>query len=263
MQDSDSPVNEQLAAAMHNQRYERVPELIALGADVNAPASVLGWPALRPLHRAALSDKLETCQILVAAGAEVSAADEEGQTALHLAAAGGSEQLLDYLLAHGADVNQADHKGRICLHEGARELVHGRCAYLLCKGADPFKKTNDNLTALHTAAWNDKVDACRVLLAQGLSFSESPEHLADKSYLTPFQMAISGSSENVVRMAIEEYGEDLGRRTAAGATLFELAAVSNGMLALLLSIQSERALLATLPTLDSGGPRRDHSGPAL
>ena len=89
-------------------------QLLAAGADVNAVSSG-SW---RPLHFAARARSLSAAQVLLAAGGiDVNARDSKGRTALHRAASGRGDpltgmQLVGALVAAGADLGAADQGGR-------------------------------------------------------------------------------------------------------------------------------------------------------
>ena len=64
-------------------------------------------PALEEaLRQAAFDGRLNAVRAAIKDGADVSACDGEGRTALMLAAFGGHHEIVDVLLAHGTDVNQ-------------------------------------------------------------------------------------------------------------------------------------------------------------
>ena len=94
--------------------------LIDAGADVNG-RDVIAGP---PLHYAANYGWVEGARILLRSGADVSAADESGRTALHWA---GRVEVCELLIQHGADLEATDSEGRTpvayALHNGNLELV--------------------------------------------------------------------------------------------------------------------------------------------
>jgi ankyrin repeat protein len=127
--------------------------LIAAGADVNA-ADLDGQT---PLMKAALRGWAEVLEALLAAGADVDAADEEGATALIRALSVDEDRdavtrIVQSLLAAGADVQQADDEGQTPLMLAA---AYGHVALvrtLLGMGADADAMDHDERTALARAA---------------------------------------------------------------------------------------------------------------
>lgn len=95
--------NQALSFAVRSCRPEMVRHLAAAGASVDAP--VQGQP---PLVMAAASNCGEIVDFLIARGADVNAADEEGTTALMTAGAEGFVPIVQTLLAHGADVERTN-----------------------------------------------------------------------------------------------------------------------------------------------------------
>ena len=108
--------------------------LLIYGADVNAKGPL----GRTPLHKAADRGCLKTCEVLVEAGAEVDALDDNLSTPLMVLARLYSTsdyneleceryECARYLIARGADVSLADCKGWTSLHQ----TTHHRSAALL------------------------------------------------------------------------------------------------------------------------------------
>jgi ankyrin repeat protein len=121
----------ELADAAMNGNKAAVRSLLLKKADVNA-TQVDGTTAL---HWAVRADDLETADLLIKAGANVSAANREGVMPIQLAAINGSAAMLEKLIKAGADPNA------------------------------PLSKFKD--TALMLAARTGKVDAMKVLIDHG------------------------------------------------------------------------------------------------
>ena len=85
--------------------------LIAKGAEVNAAQHEGMWT---PLHLACMAthSKAEAVvKLLIAARAHVSAEDQRGQAPLHLCASYGLEKAALQLIEHGAEIDAADAEG--------------------------------------------------------------------------------------------------------------------------------------------------------
>src|SRR5215475_1387336 len=91
----------EIADAAMNKNKDAVRSLLLKKTDVNAP-QVDGTTAL---HWAVRADDLETTDLLIRAGANVSAANREGVTPLMLAATNGSPRILSSLIKAGANPN--------------------------------------------------------------------------------------------------------------------------------------------------------------
>src|SRR5687767_1481405 len=90
-----------LADAAMRGNKQAVRSLLEQKADVNG-AQVDGTTAL---HWAVRSDDLETAELLIRAGANVSAANRVGAIPLQLAAINGNAAMIEKLIKAGADPN--------------------------------------------------------------------------------------------------------------------------------------------------------------
>src|SRR5262245_61127373 len=158
-------------AAMKGNRAA-VRSLIAQKVDVNVP-QVDGTTAL---HWAARADDLETADLLLRAGAKVSAANREGATPMQLAAINGSAAMSERLVKAGADVNA------------------------------PVSSHGD--TALMMAARSGKPYAGKVLLDSGARI-DARESWGDT---TALMWAVVEGNQAVVRMLIDR-GADVNARS--------------------------------------------------
>jgi uncharacterized protein len=158
-------------AAMKGNK-EAVRSLLLKKADVNAP-QVDGTTAL---HWAVSSDDLETADLLIRAGAKVTATNREGVMPLQIAAVNGNAAMIDKLIKAGADPNAA---------------------------LDPFGDT-----ALMMASRTGKIDAVKMLLDRGAKVNVI-ETWGDT---TPLMWAVAEGHPPVVKMLIE-HGADVNVRS--------------------------------------------------
>jgi ankyrin repeat protein len=96
----------------------------------------------QPLHVASV----KSIPVLVAAGADLAAVDNKGQTALHIAAAAGRQDLVTELLRLGASVFVTDKEGRTPLHWAAASRSEPSVDALLASGAPRTARDNSGLT---------------------------------------------------------------------------------------------------------------------
>ncbi len=133
-----------LHAAARDGDVETVTELLANGADVNAPCHEGPWDYtdLTPLMWAARRGRSDVIQRLIDAGADVKAVDSKNQTALHWAAWRGDVESIRLLLAAGADVEAISDDGSIPLSCAILQGAPRRQAViaLLDAGADVHRK---------------------------------------------------------------------------------------------------------------------------
>jgi ankyrin repeat protein len=142
----------------------RLTKLIAAKADVNA-AQPDGSTAL---HWAAYHGDVKAAAALVRAHANPGAVMENGMTPLSLACEAGNADLVKELLKAGADANQTLPNGETPLMMAARTGRLPVMELLLAKGAkiDEREKLRGT-TALMWAAANSNAEAVRFLLSKG------------------------------------------------------------------------------------------------
>ncbi|SBU01532.1 Ankyrin (modular protein) [Candidatus Promineifilum breve] len=104
--DGYSPL--QLACFFGREEVARY--LIEKGANVNAVS--LNAMAVQPLHSAVAGDHTAVVALLLAAGADANAAQQDGFRPLHAAAQNGNAEIARLLLAHGGDPALTDDQGR-------------------------------------------------------------------------------------------------------------------------------------------------------
>jgi ankyrin repeat protein len=141
-----NPLNHQsvlLLEACSHSRTEEVLDMLTSGHDVNQV-----WPGhLRLLHVAASRGDAKMTEILIQHGADVDAANGNGETAAFLAAAEGHKTVVELLNRAKADLNASDHKGNTPLHM-AMGAEHFDCArQLLWMGASARSRNVHGLRA--------------------------------------------------------------------------------------------------------------------
>ena len=127
--------------------HGRIEEVRLLLAD--GPLDIEEKGGLReasPLNAACMQGHLEVCRLLLEAGAEASAKDNEETAPLHWAAIHGRDALARLLLHHGADVLGRDKLGRSALYMAAWHGREGVTRLLLDKGADVHSKSDVGYT---------------------------------------------------------------------------------------------------------------------
>lgn len=138
--------------------------LIAAGADVKTKNTNSGQSSW--LY-AVGCQSMPIMQMLVDAGADVMAKDDQQQTALHFAAAGDSTELVQYLLNAGLGVNDQNIAKATPLHYAAEENRTACIELLLANGANVLARDCNGRTPLHYAATHSHVEAFSLLLAAG------------------------------------------------------------------------------------------------
>ncbi len=172
-------------------------------------------PALTALHIAAIYHSLPTAQLLVTAGADVTATSATGFTATDLAVP--SVELLQFLLAHGGRITRFDDAFVLVAEARTQrdEAFHVLQALAPKLGPGDFK-------AMHACARLGLVDLASKLVTLGAS----PDARAPKSKLTPLMTAIR-SQQSALATEWVAFAGDVDAVDARGNTALMLAAEQN------------------------------------
>jgi ankyrin repeat protein len=156
--------------------------------------------------------------MLIEAGADVNARDDEDYTALDVAAGDGNEALVRLLLDAGANVTTSPNCKRSVLMLAVCEGEEGVAQMLIDAGADADWQDEDGNSALIAAAEDGHVEILRRLLDAGADIN-----LGNTASQTALFRAVVGGYEDVVRVLLDA-GADVDVRTAFGDTALSIAA---------------------------------------
>ena len=197
---------------------EVVKALVAAGADVMAAESV----GRTPLH---LAPNAEVAQALIDAGAQVMAENPKGLTPLHLADNAG---VAEVLLKHGARVNYRKEREKPPLYWAILDNKPDVVEVLLKKGADTRELLPNEQTMLHHAAKYGRTEVIDVMLKNGFRVDPKDEYGA-----TPLHYAVLEDKLDTVkrllqsraslRAKLDEGVSVDGRTDASGATPLGIA----------------------------------------
>jgi len=205
------------------------------------------------LHAAATAGDVDCLELLQTAGVQISShlLTEELMTALHTAAAFGQPEAVKWLIDHGADISARDVEGRtaldfaICsksslpwenlfvwLKSGKKSLgtnalssntIDDVVDILIKSGADVSCQDNNGLTPLCYAAGAGRVTALRALIDANADISHR-----DKNNSTPIFYAAASDQAEIIWI-LRDAGADMSPFDSAGRTPMHVAA-ENGAL---------------------------------
>ncbi len=208
-----------LISAIENADTELLNLLIAAGADVNY-ADEDGWT---PLYNAAWEGQTECVKLLLAApDIDVNKATNNGWTPLYNAAWEGQTECVKLLLAAPPiDVNKANNDGTTPLNKAAWK-GHSECVKLLlaAPGIDVNKADNDGWTPLYWAAREGHSECVKLLLAApGIDVNK-----ANKYGWTPLYNAAWEGQTECVKLLLAAPGIDVNKADNDGDTPLYMAA---------------------------------------
>lgn len=154
------------AAAWNNGASEVVRLLVNHGSNVNFKDKI----GRTPLLWAATNGHYDLVKTLLETGADVSAANNRGRTALHLAVDSTDtthiEEIMKLLLQYQADACAISDGGWTPLHNAAQKGLTDVVERLLEAGASINARLSNGMTALHWAAFNGLEDVVNVLISE-------------------------------------------------------------------------------------------------
>ena len=229
-----------------------------------------------PLVEAVKRGSIESVRALLDQNVDVNVGEIDGTTALHWAVRGDARSLVDLLIRAGAAVTAAN---RFYVTPLWLACINGNAAIielLVASGADPSETRAGGHTALMVAARTGDVDAVRVLLAHGANVRATET----RSGQTALMWAAADGNASVVRALVDAgaaiqagskrgftallFASRAGRIDVARALLAEGADVNrtlpNGIAPLLLATINANFELGAL-LLDHGAdPNADAAG---
>ena len=180
--------------------------LIKAGADVNAKDE----DDRSALIYAADDNAIELAQLLIKSGADMNAKDRYDRTALMKAAVKNELDFARLLIKSGADVNARDEDDETALMKAAR-FSEDMTKLLIAEKADVNAKNNINQTALMFAVKYNAVDIAKMLIKEGVDIENlkflleagADMYAKDKDGYTVLMAAAEGNAADTAKLFIE------------------------------------------------------------
>ena len=186
-----------LMKACENLNKDMAALLLDKGADVNARtgsgSTALYYAESGPIGKAVESERLiAVAELLVVRGADVNGS---GETPLDIAASHGEATVAEMLIAHGAKVNAASENGETALDVAARNGKTNVAALLIAKGADVNAKNSFGQAPLN-------MSACNLAMVELLTANGADINNRDGPHGTPLEEAVACGNTGVVGLLI-------------------------------------------------------------
>ena len=187
---------------------ERVRWLLARGAPMELKNDV-GWTALMyvtvktSFNTATMwTDEDDVVQALIAAGADVNTATNDGLTPIFITSHDGHHSVRA-LIAAGADINVAMDDGATPVYIASQNGHVDSVRALIADCADVNVAMDDGATPVYIASENGHVDSVRALISAGADVSA-----AANDGVTPADIASLNGHVEVLRALIEARGDE-------------------------------------------------------
>jgi uncharacterized protein len=228
-------------SAIIDAAREAQPDIVRLLLSKGAPANVRDPDRKNNtvLMEAASGSSVENVQLLIEAGADIQATNDEGQTAFmkavrldHRISPAQRLPIIELLLSKGSDINQKDKQGKTPLllsvdqymNESGGYKSHPEVVkYLLDHGANVQSANERGDTALMITvdAWQPPIEIPRLLIDRGINLNAQ-----NKQGTTALMIAIGDGKLDLVNLILNK-GADLNIKNVSGETALDTA-VANG-----------------------------------
>lgn len=153
---------------------DKLEALLAAGSDVNARDN---W-GNTPLHNAAIKTNYQHVRLLIEAGAQINAQNDYGATPLFNAARSQTNRNTLYLLQAGANPNLNNSVGYSALMRSVKYGSLKTVIALIESGANLNARTKYGLTPLIQAVYSDSIENVELLMSAGVEQGNSDDFVA-------------------------------------------------------------------------------------
>lgn len=201
----------ELIMAAWNGKNDKIQQLIAAGADINAKGYG-GEGTKTPLFYAAMNGHKDTVELMIKAGADVNARSEDDQdyhlTPLIYAAEKGHTEVVEMLINNGADINAEEFQ--CTSSQGLTKAIE-----LLKNNGNPDEFECIRLTALAKAVFNGHTDTVEMLINNGAA--KGFNSVVTQDGTTALMIAALQGYKKIVEMLIDG-GADVSAKDKRGDT---------------------------------------------
>ncbi|KAK7093296.1 E3 ubiquitin-protein ligase MIB2-like isoform X2 [Littorina saxatilis] len=199
-----------LACAHGTSHIQVVTTLLEVGANVNH-----GLPPFRtPLYACTEGKSEELMELLIEAGADLFAVDENCRNYLHFTAAFGMPRSIRVLASRGLDVNIKDDHGNSPLHVAIDHFKAESVEALVKLDSADLRVTNKRgFPALHWACLRDNARAVELILARDKSQVDEKFH----GKHSPLHIAANNEHDECIRVLVIAGGANVNVQSFPGS----------------------------------------------
>lgn len=166
--------------------------------DAGILPSVKIMDGVTALHVAAGLDNIDAMELLIRAGADINALDDENRTPFDWAILDNSKNALEYLLQTKVNLFYVDNQGATYLHKAAEQSSEAVIAYLIEQGLSVEARDNFAQTPMHWAAIGNNPIGVETLYLKGANVDAR-----DQDDYTPLDVALLAQAKDSMKMLIE------------------------------------------------------------
>lgn len=171
----------------------------------------------RSLHRAVLTDDIETMKLLIDAGADFTLANTRGWKPIHVAASNGNLKSVKFLLDKGDDVNSKSSRNETALQIAVVADQSDIVNLLIENGANIKTPDSDGWQTIHIATLRGRTHIIQILLAKGAN--PNARDILSKTPL--FHASIQGFVS--ISKILLDNGATVNARDSSGRTALHFA----------------------------------------